>query len=85
MYFIPGDPLMACSSGIVTADSTACAFAPMYALLTATCGGASCGNCDTGSVGIAIAPPRIINSAQTVANTGRRIKKSTNKSVSLFP
>jgi hypothetical protein len=24
-----------------------------------------------------IAPPRIISSAQTVANTGRRIKKST--------
>ena len=29
MYFIPGTPLMACSSGIVTADSTVCAFAPM--------------------------------------------------------
>jgi len=29
MYFIPGTPLMACSSGMVTADSTVWAFAPM--------------------------------------------------------
>ena len=29
MYFIPGLPLMACSRGMVTADSTACAFAPI--------------------------------------------------------
>jgi hypothetical protein len=30
-----------------------------------------------GNVGIVIAPPKIISSAQTVANTGRRMKKST--------
>jgi len=29
MYFIPGTPLMACSTGVVTADSTVCAFAPI--------------------------------------------------------
>src|SRR5579859_4073243 len=77
-YFIPGTPLIATSSGIVTADSTVCAFAPMYPLDTTTCGGASSGNCATGSVGIAIAPPRIISSAHTVANTGLSMKKSTN-------
>src|SRR5580658_534830 len=79
MYFMLGTPLMACSSGIVTADSTVCAFAPMYALVTTTCGGDKLGNCATGSDGIEIAPAKIIISAQTVANTGRRMKKSTNK------
>src|SRR3981081_4139647 len=62
---------------MVTADSTVCGFAPMYTLLTITCGGARLGNCAMGSVGIVIAPPKIISSAQTVANTGRRMKKST--------
>src|SRR6185436_12295843 len=71
--------LMACSSGIVTADSTVCAFAPMYTLVTTTCGGERLGNSAIGSVGIAIAPPSTISKAQTVANTGRRMKKSTNK------
>jgi hypothetical protein len=84
MYFIPCTPLIACSSGIVTADSTVCAFAPMYALDTTTCGGAKSGNCEMGREGIEIAPPRIISSAQTVANTGLRIKKSTN-TVQLTP
>src|SRR5216684_4347191 len=78
MYFIPGTPLIACSSGIVTADSTVCAFAPMYPLLTTTCGGANSGNCAMGKDGIAIAPPRMISSAHTVANTGLSMKKSTN-------
>src|SRR6266404_3698374 len=44
-----------------------------------TCGGAKSGNCAMGSEGMEIAPARIINSAQTVAKTGRRMKKSTNK------
>src|SRR5579872_3455270 len=79
MYFMPCTPLIACSSGIVTADSTVCAFAPMYPLDTTTCGGAKSGNCAMGSEGIEIAPPKIISSAQTVAKTGRRMKKSTNK------
>src|SRR6266436_9496239 len=79
MYFVLGTPLIACSRGIVTADSTVCAFAPMYTLVTTTCGGARFGNCAIGSVGMEIAPARIIISAQTVANTGRRMKKSTNK------
>src|SRR5882724_11436001 len=79
MYFIPSTPLMACSRGMVTADSTVCALAPIYPLDTTTCGGAKSGNCAMGREGIEIAPPRIISSAQTVANTGRWIKKSTNK------
>ena len=29
MYVMPSTPLIACSSGVVTADSTACAFAPV--------------------------------------------------------
>ena len=62
---------MDCSRGMVTADSTACALAPMYPLETTTCGGANSGNCAIGSVGIEMAPPSTINSAQTVANTGR--------------
>ena len=70
MYFIPCTPLIACSSGMVTADSTVCALAPMYPLLTTTCGGARSGNCATGSVGMQIAPASTINNAQTVANTG---------------
>src|SRR5215467_15173569 len=52
MYFIPSTPLMACSSGIVTADSTVCAFAPMYTLVTTTCGGAQLGNWAIGRLGI---------------------------------
>src|SRR5215813_4311920 len=78
MYFIPGTPLIVCSSGVVTADSTVCAFAPIYTLVTITCGGANSGNCAMGSVGIAIAPPSTISSAHTVANTGLSMKKSTN-------
>src|SRR3989449_11384696 len=44
-----------------------------------TCGGARSGNSAIGSVGIEIAPARIMKRAQTVAKTGRRMKKSTNK------
>ncbi len=36
MYSIPSTPLRACSSGVVTADSTACAFAPVYTAVTTT-------------------------------------------------
>src|SRR5690348_8298457 len=66
------------SSGIVTADSTVAASAPLYALVTITCGGARFGNCATGSEGIEIAPPSTMTIAQTLANIGRLMKKSTN-------
>src|SRR5580704_3424108 len=55
-----------------------CAPAPVYPLDTETWGGARSGNCETGSVGITAAPARMISRAQTVAKTGRRMKKSTN-------
>src|SRR2546423_6420554 len=77
-YFIPSAPLICCSSGVVTAVSTVCALAPTYALVTDTCGGARLGNCAIGKLGTTTAPARMISRAQTVANTGRRIKKSTN-------
>src|SRR5690348_1909403 len=75
---MPSTPLMACSSGVVTADSTVCALAPVYTLVTVTCGGASCGYCATGSRGMHTAPAITMNSEHTVANTGRLMKKSTN-------
>src|SRR6185437_9269839 len=70
---------MASSRGIVTAFSTVSASAPIYAALTVTSGGASVGYIDMGSVGRHTAPARMMSSAQTVAKTGRRMKKSTNK------
>src|SRR5882762_779865 len=47
-------------------------------MVTETCGGASVGNCAIGKVGITAEPARMISNAQTVAKTGRFIKKSTN-------
>ncbi len=35
MYFMPSAPLICCSSGVVTADSTVCALAPVYVAVTA--------------------------------------------------
>src|SRR5580698_8115670 len=84
MYFIPCAPLICCSSGMVTADSTVCALAPVYPLDTETCGGARSGNCETGRVGITAAPARMMSRAHTVAKTGRRMKKSTNIKTSNF-
>src|SRR5579872_5855486 len=75
---MPSTPLMACSSGVVTADSTVCALAPVYTLVTVTCGGASCGYCAIGSRGMHTAPAITMNSEHTVAKTGRLMKKSTN-------
>ncbi len=73
-YFSPSAPLICCSSGVVTADSTTWALAPMYTLWTPTCGGARLGNCATGSLGMEIAPARMIINAHTVAKMGRRMK-----------
>src|SRR5215831_10557676 len=53
----------------------------MYELVTITCGGASSGSSEIGKLGIEIAPAKTISSAHTVANTGRRMKKSTNTRV----
>src|SRR6476646_521167 len=74
---MPSTPLICCSSGIVTADSTTFALAPTSLLVTVTCGGARFGYSEIGSVGIETAPARMISKAQTVAKMGRRMKKST--------
>jgi hypothetical protein len=79
MYRIPSTPLIAVSRIVVTADSTSLEFAPIKLLVTTTCGGASFGYREIGSVGIQTAPASTIRRAQTVAKIGRRIKKSTNK------
>src|ERR1700674_5159756 len=74
---MPSTPLICCSRGMVTADSTTCAFAPTKLLLTVTCGGARVGYSEIGRVGMQTAPARIISRAQTVAKIGRFMKKST--------
>src|SRR5665213_468930 len=77
IYLMPSTPLIACSRIVVTADSTVAEFAPTKLHETTTCGGASCGYSETGSVGIDTAPASTISSAQTVAKMGRRMKNST--------
>src|SRR4029077_5478904 len=74
---MPSTPLICCSSGIVTADSTTCAFAPTKLLLTVTWGGARVGYSEIGRPGMPTAPARIISRAHTVAKIGRLMKKST--------
>src|ERR1700727_1845899 len=74
---MPSTPLIACSRIVVTADSTAAEFAPTKLQVTFTCGGASCGYSEIGSVGNDTAPASTISSAQTVAKMGRRMKNST--------
>jgi len=59
-----GKKLEAATNGRLDADSL-------------TVGGASCGNCAIGSVGIAMAPARMITSEHTLARMGRLIKVST--------
>src|SRR5438132_205119 len=44
-----------------------------------TCGGARSGKYATGNNGMEMAPPKMMKREQTVANTGRWMKKSTNK------
>src|SRR5476649_2014919 len=67
---------MACSSGVVTDDSTASADAPVYTDETVTVGGATLGNCAIGNVGIATRPISKITSEATDAKIGRFKKKS---------
>jgi hypothetical protein len=68
---------------MVTAFSTVSASAPTYSLVTETWGGDRVGYIAIGRFGMHTAPLRMISKAQTVANTGRRMKKSTNKVSSL--
>src|SRR4026207_1753721 len=75
---MPSTPLMACSSGVVTAVSTSCAFAPVEIAVAAICGGASTGYCATGIDGIATTPARMMTSEHTDARIGRRMNVLTN-------
>src|SRR3954453_18663140 len=75
---MPSAPLISCSRGVVTADSTACALAPTYTLCTCTCGAASSGYWAMGSVGMLTAPTSTITIAQTDAKIGPLMKKSAN-------
>src|SRR4029077_9668137 len=77
---MPSTPLICCSSGIVTADSTTCAFAPTKLLLTVTWGGARVGYSEIGRPGMETAPAKMISRAHTVAKIGRLMKKSTKPS-----
>src|SRR5688572_27543431 len=71
MYRMPSMPLMACSSGVVTAVSTVSALAPVYTATTDTVGGATSGYHAIGIVGIVSAPASTMMSEQTVARIGR--------------
>src|SRR5215472_3071004 len=75
---MPSAPLMACSSGVVTAVSTSTALAPVYTAVTEMLGGASGGNCATGIVGMATRPKRMMTSEQTDAMIGRLMNVFTN-------
>src|SRR5690349_10139026 len=81
---MPSTPLMACSSGVVTAVSTSWAFAPLKTAVTLICGGARLGYCATGIVGMASSPARMSTSEQTEARIGRRMKTSTNMTAALL-
>jgi hypothetical protein len=72
--------LIASSRGVVTALSTALAFAPMYVDVTATSGGATLGYCAMGRVGIATRPAMSTTAEATPAKTGRWRKNRVIKS-----
>src|SRR5688572_5562906 len=78
MYCMPSTPLIACSSGVVTAVSTVSALAPVYTAVTATVGGATSGYCAMGIDGMASAPARTMTSEHTDARIGRLMNVSTN-------
>src|SRR3954468_20742744 len=81
MYCMPGTPFSSCSRGIVTDASTSAALAPTKYASTSTRGGSIFGYCAIGRPGITTAPAITSSSAHTLANTTRRMKKSTNMSM----
>jgi hypothetical protein len=74
---MPGTPLMALSSGVVTALVQTSALAPVYFAVTITLGGTISGNCVTGKVNNASTPNKVIKIEITKERIGRRIKVST--------
>jgi hypothetical protein len=77
MYFIPGTPLIARSSGTIAAFVTVSAFAPVYSTDTFTSGGATLGNCVIGKPNIARPPSKVIIIEITTESIGRLIKVPT--------
>ena len=68
---MPGTPLIARSSVINDDSTSTCADAPGYARLTITRGGEMSGNCEIGLDRIARMPTKTVNTASTIASTGR--------------
>src|SRR5687767_1104787 len=75
---MPSTPLIACSSGVVTAVSTVLALAPVYTAVTCTVGGATWGYQAIGMFGIASRPASTMINEHTLARIGRLMKVSTN-------
>jgi hypothetical protein len=73
MYFIPGTPLIALSSGIMTDLIMSSPFAPGYSAVIFTFGGEMDGNCVTGKWLMAKTPRNTMISDITIERTGRCI------------
>jgi len=70
MYFIPGTPLIARSSGMITDLIISSPFAPGYSAVMFTFGGEMEGNCVTGNWVVANTPRNVIMSDITIDRTG---------------
>src|SRR5271155_5536709 len=68
-------PFMFCSIGVATDCSIVSASAPVYVVVTLTCGGRICGNCAIGSPSSDTMPRITVKMAMTIATIGRRMKK----------
>lgn len=75
MYFMPGTPLMARSSGTMAALVTVSELAPVYSTETLTSGGAMLGNKVIGRRPSAITPSKVRTIEMTADRTGRRMNR----------
>jgi hypothetical protein len=71
MYRMFCTPLIDCSNGIRTESTRTLALAPGYEIVTITVGGATDGNCATGSVSIPNTPRKSRMMEITIASAGR--------------
>jgi hypothetical protein len=67
-------PLICCSSGVATDDSTSVALAPMKVVVTWIIGGTISGYCAMGSRCMATRPSRMTMIDMTIATIGRLMK-----------
>ena len=70
-------PLICCSIGVVTVSATVWASAPVYVVVTWTCGGTICGYSEIGRTKMQMPPISSMSRASTVAKIGRPMKKLT--------